>query len=204
MTTDVDTRRIGVLGGTFDPPHLAHLAIASDVCASLELDSIVFVPAGEPWQKTTSASAAQRFDMVRAAVESDARFRASRIDIDRPGPTYMVDTLTSLRAELTAESEAAIELFCIVGTDALAGLHTWHEAERLPGLATFVGVVRPGHGPNQPTLTGLTVDFVQVPSLEISSTDIRGRVSAGEPIRYLVPDAVAEYITTHYLYGRSS
>ena len=200
MTTDVDTRRIGVLGGTFDPPHLAHLAIASDVCSALELDAIVFVPAGDPWQKTTAASAEQRFDMVRVAVEPDARFRASRIDIDRPGPTYMVDTLTDLRAELCDTAE----LFCIVGTDTLAGIHTWHDAERLPGLATFVGVVRPGHTPNQPTLNGLTVDFVQVPSLEISSTDIRRRVSAGEPIRYLVPDAVAEYITTHNLFGRTS
>lgn len=199
MTAEQARTRIGILGGTFDPPHLAHLVVASEACAALSLDIVLFVPAGDPWQKHASATPEQRFAMTELAVEGDARFRASRIDIDRDGPTYMVDTLTQLSDEF-----AGAELFCILGSDAIAGMHTWNSAERLAGLATFVGVARPGHTLNQPSLNGVTVDFVSVPHIEISSTDVRRRISDNQPIRYLVPDSVADYISTHNLYGRTS
>jgi nicotinate-nucleotide adenylyltransferase len=199
MTADIGHARIGVLGGSFDPPHLAHLMVAGELHSALGLDEVVFVPAGDPWQKSSSASAEQRYDMVRLATDEDVRFRVSRIDIDREGPTYMVDTLADLHAE-----NPHAELFCLIGSDILAGIHTWYEAERLAELATFVCAVRPGFTPNQPALTGLAVDFVEVPLMEISSSDIRQRVSEGESIRYLVPDAVADFIATHELYGRTS
>lgn len=199
MTAEPTRTRIGVLGGTFDPPHLAHLIVASEACAALSLDVVLFVPAGDPWQKHASATPEQRYAMTELATEGDARFRASRIDIDRGGPTYMVDTLMQLGSEF-----AGAELFCILGSDAIAGMHTWNRAEQLAGLATFIGVARPGHALNQPTLKGVTVDFVSVPHLEISSTDVRRRISDNQPIRYLVPDSVADYISTHNLFGRTS
>ena len=199
MTAETTPARIGVLGGTFDPPHLAHLIVASDAYESLNLDEVLFVPAGDPWQKHASATPEQRFAMTELAIAEDARFRASRIDIDRAGPTYMVDTLTQLHSEF-----AGAELFCILGSDAIAGMHTWNRAEQLAGLATFVGVSRPGHALNQPTLKGVTVDFLSVPHIEISSTDVRRRISENQPIRYLVPDSVADYISTHNLFGRPS
>lgn len=199
MSADIGSVRIGVFGGTFDPPHLAHLVVASEMFARLNLDDLVFVPAGDPWQKSTLASSDQRFDMVSLAIEGDNRFRASRIDIDRDGPTYMVDTLTDIQ---TRHPNA--ELFCIVGSDVLPGMHTWHEVDRLAELARFVCAIRPGHSPNQPALTSLTVDFIEVPLIDVSSTDVRHRVFEGEPIRYIVPDAVADYIATHNLFGRTS
>lgn len=199
MTADPTPARIGVLGGTFDPPHLAHLIVASDAYESVNLDVVLFIPAGDPWQKHASATPEQRYAMTELAIDGDARFRASRIDIDRGGPTYMVDTLTQLRSEF-----AGAELFCILGSDAIAGMHTWNRAEQLAGLATFVGVPRPGHDLNQPTLKGVTVDFLSVPHIEISSTDVRRRISENQPIRYLVPDSVADYISTHNLFGRTS
>jgi len=199
LTAEPTPARIGVLGGTFDPPHLAHLIVASDAYESLNLDVVLFIPAGDPWQKHASATPEQRFAMTELAIAGDARFRASRIDIDRAGPTYMVDTLTQLRSEF-----AGADLFCILGSDAIAGMHTWNRAEQLAGLATFVGVSRPGHALNQPTLKGVTVDFLSVPDIEISSTDVRRRISDNQPIRYLVPDSVADYISTHNLFGRPS
>ena len=199
MTAERTLHRIGVLGGTFDPPHLAHLIVASEVCSTLRLDTVLFVPAGDPWQKQTSATVDQRRDMTELAIAHDDRFRLSTIDIDRGGPTYMVDTLTELAREFPGA-----QLFCIVGTDALAQMHTWHEADRLGALAEFVGVHRPGHAVNQPTLKGVTVDFVSVPHIEISSTDVRRRISENHPIRYLVPESVASYIAAHNVYGRTS
>ncbi len=199
MTADIGSVRIGVFGGTFDPPHIAHLIVASDMFARLDLDEVVFVPAGDPWQKASLATAEQRFSMVHQAIDGDDRFRASRVDIDRDGPTYMVDTLTDIQAQ-----HPNAELYCIVGSDVLALMHTWHEAERLAELATFVCAVRPGHSPNQPALKSLTVDFIEVPLIDVSSTDVRQRVSEGEPIRYIVPNAVADYIAAHNLYGRTS
>lgn len=187
------------MGGTFDPPHLAHLIVAGDVHAALDLDVVVFVPAGDPWQKHATASPHHRLAMTELAVATDSRFCASRVDIDREGPTYMVDTLTDLADEFPGAT-----LFCILGSDALAGVHTWHEADRLSALANFVGVSRPGHALNQPTLMGVNVDFVSVPHIEISSTDIRRRVSENRPIRHLVPDAVADYVATHNLYGSTT
>ena len=199
MTAESIPTRIGVMGGTFDPPHLAHLIVASDVFATLNLDTVLFVPAGDPWQKSAVATPEQRFAMTELAIHGDARFRASRIDIDRGGPTYMVDTLMQLASEFTGA-----KFFCVLGSDAIASMNTWNRAEQLAGLATFVGVARPGYSLNQPTLKGVAVDFLSVPHIEISSTDVRRRISRNQPIRYLVPDLVAEYISTHNLYGRTS
>ena len=199
MAVEEKLAKVGVFGGTFDPPHLAHLIVASEVHAALNLDTVVFVPAGDPWQKHAEATPEHRFAMTELAIAGDARFRASRSDIDRSGPTYMVDTLTVLAREF-----AGSKVFCILGSDAIAGMHTWHESPSLAGLATFVGVGRPGHTLNQPSLMGLDVEFVEVPLVEISSTDIRRRVSENQSIRYLLPDSVANYIATHNLYGSSS
>jgi nicotinate-nucleotide adenylyltransferase len=199
LTAEGNLTRVGVFGGTFDPPHCAHLIVASEACAALSLDVVLFVPAGDPWQKHASATPEQRYAMTELAIAGDARFRASRIDIDRTGPTYMVDTLTDVAREFTGAS-----LYCILGSDAIAGMHTWHDSAALPELATFVGVDRPGHIINQPTLQGLDVDFVSIPHMEISSTDLRRRVSSNRPIRYLLPDSVADYIAAHNLYGSTS
>lgn len=192
-------RRVGVLGGTFDPVHHGHLAAASEVAHRLSLDEVVLVPAGQPWQKSRPdiSPAEDRYLMTVAATAADARLRVSRVDVDRDGPTYTVDTLTDLRAEYAAAG-TEVELFFITGADALAGLPTWHRAAELPSLATFVGVTRPGHELADPA--GIDTVLVDVPALDISSSDLRARVAAGAPVRYLVPDAVAAYIDEHGLY----
>ena len=200
MTADIGTRRIGVFGGTFDPPHLGHLVVASEVYSQFLLDEVVFVPAGDPWQKRdVEASASQRRDMTELAVANNPAFRVSSVDIVRGGPTYMFDTLSDI-----ARENPGAELICILGSDAVAGMPTWHAADRLSDLARFVGVARPGEPANQPGIEGLTVEFTQVPLIEISSTDIRHRIKQGKPIRYLVSDAVAEFIEAHNLYGRDT
>lgn len=193
-------RRVGVLGGTFDPVHHGHLVAASEAAYRLGLDQVLLVPAGRPWQKTRPdvSPAEDRYAMTVIATDPDPRLAASRVDVDRDGPTYTVDTLTDLAAQL-----GDVELFFIAGADALAGLATWHRAEEIPALAHLVGVTRPGHPLQTPADLGLADDavtLVQIPALAISSSDCRARVAAGEPIRYLVPDGVAEYVAEHGLY----
>ncbi len=186
--------RVGVLGGTFDPIHLGHLAIASEVCAELGLDQVLLVPAnGQPFKEgMEAASPAHRLAMCRLVAEDDERLAVSPVDIERGGTTYTVDTLMDLRAQ-----RPDAELFFITGADALARLDEWREPERLTELATFVGVTRPGH-----SLVRLEWPhvLVEAPELAISSTDVRRRVRNGRPIRYLVPRRVAEYIAEHGLY----
>mgnify|MGYP001765503417 CR=1 FL=1 len=193
-------RRVGVLGGTFDPVHHGHLAAASEVAHRLSLDEVVFVPAGQPWQKPRPdlSPAEDRYLMTVAATAADPRFRVSRVDVDRDGPSYTVDTLGDLRAEYTAAGIDA-ELFFITGADALAGLPTWHRADELAALARFVGVTRPGHALVDPAAVDAVL--VDIPSLDISSTELRARVRSGAPIRYLVPAAVEAYVVEHGLYG---
>ena len=196
-------RRIGVLGGTFDPVHHGHLVAASEVAYRLGLDEILLVPAGQQWQKTRPdiSPAEDRYAMTVIATESDPRLTASRVDIDRDGPTYTVDTLTDLRAELGDD----VELYFITGADALAGLPTGHRAEDIPSLAHLVGVTRPGHGLDAPDgVPDGSVTYVAIPALEISASDIRARVADGAPIRYLVPDGVERYVVEHGLYRRSA
>jgi nicotinate-nucleotide adenylyltransferase len=198
-------RRVGVMGGTFDPIHHGHLVAASEVAHRFDLDEVVFVPAGQPWQKSgrTVSPAEDRYLMTVIATAADPRFRVSRVDVDRDGPTYTVDTLRDLRAELADAGEDA-QLFFITGADALASIASWHAADALLGLAHFVGVTRPGHTLTDPGLPPGSVTLVEVPALAISSTDCRDRASRGEPIRYLVPDGVREYVAKRRLYAAAS
>lgn len=195
--------RIAVLGGTFDPVHLGHLAAASEVCFRLGLDQVLFSPTGQSWHKDTAqtAPAADRLAMLELATAADDRFRVTTVDIDRGGPTYTVDTLADLRAQRAASAPGgADEWFFITGADALAQLHSWREPERIASLATIVAITRPGHDLRPPMVAGIETTVVDVPGLDISSSDIRARVAAGAPIAYLVPDTVADYISEHALY----
>lgn len=192
--------RLGVMGGTFDPIHHGHLVAASEVQSLLRLDEVVFVPTGEPWQKEGRdvAAAEHRYLMTVVATASNPRFTVSRADIDRGGRTYTIDTLRDLRA---AYPEA--ELFFITGADALAQILSWKDAEELFDLASFVGVTRPGYALSEAGLPRERVTLQEVPAMAISSTDCRARVSAGEPIWYLVPDGVVQYINKYRLYAAS-
>jgi nicotinate-nucleotide adenylyltransferase len=188
-------RRVGVMGGTFDPIHHGHLVAASEVAQSFGLDEVIFVPTGQPWQKGPVSPAEHRYLMTVIATASNPRFTVSRVDIDRPGPTYTIDTLRDLKAERPDE-----ELYFISGADAIAQILTWHDVEKLWELAHFVAVSRPGH---ELSVTGLPkgdVSLLEVPALAISSTDCRSRVSRGFPVWYLVPDGVVQYISKHHLY----
>jgi nicotinate-nucleotide adenylyltransferase len=190
------------MGGTFDPIHQGHLVAASEVAASFELDQVVFVPTGSPWQKTDRevSSAEDRYLMTVIATASDPRFTVSRVDIDRSGPTYTIDTLRELRASYPE----AGEFYFITGADALAQLLSWRDVESLYALAHFVGVTRPGHVLADPGLPAGEAALMEIPALAISSTDIRTRVSAGRPIDYLVPEGVARYVAKRGLYvGRA-
>jgi nicotinate-nucleotide adenylyltransferase len=186
------------MGGTFDPIHHGHLVAASEVAASFDLEEVVFVPTGAPWQKVERevSLAEDRYLMTVIATASDRRFSVSRVDIDRSGPTYTIDTLRDLRGD---HPEAG-EFYFITGADALAQLLSWRDVESLYALAHFVGVTRPGHTLVDPGLPAGEVTLVEIPALAISSTDIRSRVAAGRPIDYLVPDGVARYITKRGLY----
>jgi len=194
-------RRVGVMGGTFDPVHHGHLVAASEVAHRFALDEVVFVPTGRPWQKDDRdvTSAEDRYLMTVIATASDPRFRVSRVDIDRDGPTYTVDTLHDLRAAYAAAGVEA-ELFFITGADALASIASWRDSAAVLELAHFVGVTRPGHVLTHHGLPEGAVTLVEIPALAISSTDCRERVAAGAPIRYLVPDGVHEYVAKRGLY----
>lgn len=195
-------QRIGVMGGTFDPIHHGHLVAASEVAASFDLDEVVFVPTGAPWQKVDRAvsPAEDRYLMTVIATASDPRFSVSRVDIDRDGPTYTLDTLRDLQ---TAYPEAG-ELYFITGSDALAQLLTWRDVDALFALAHFVGVTRPGHVLADPGLPAGEVSLIEVPALAISSTEVRDRVASGRPIDYLVPEGVARYVSKRKLYRRDA
>jgi nicotinate-nucleotide adenylyltransferase len=186
------------MGGTFDPVHNGHLVAASEVASRFSLDEVVFVPTGRPWQKTERevTAAEDRYLMTVIATASNPMFSVSRVDIDRDGPTYTIDTLHDLRESYGGGSE----LFFITGADALAQILGWHRSDDLFALAHFVGVTRPGHHLSDPGFPDGKVSLVEVPALAISSTDCRARVAAGEPVWYLVPDGVVQYITKRRLY----
>ncbi|ROO89445.1 nicotinate-nucleotide adenylyltransferase [Actinocorallia herbida] len=191
-------RRVGIMGGTFDPIHHGHLVAASEAAHLFGLDEVVFVPTGQPWQKADKkvTAAEDRYLMAVIATASNPRFRVSRVDIDRSGPTYTYDTLLDMRAELGPDTE----LYFITGADALAQMLTWRNADRMFELARFVGCTRPGHVLADPGLPEGRVDLVEVPALAISSTEVRDRVRAGEPVWYLVPDGIVQYINKNGLY----
>jgi len=188
------------MGGTFDPIHHGHLVAASEVAAEFGLDEVVFVPTGRPWQKSASrvSPAEHRYLMTVIATASNPRFTVSRVDIERPRPTYTIDTLRDLRA-LRGDTE----LFFITGADALAQILSWKGVDELFGLAHFVGVTRPGHVLDDQGLPEGHVSLMEVPAMAISSTDCRDRVRRGEPVWYLVPDGVVQYIAKYRLYSQT-
>jgi nicotinate-nucleotide adenylyltransferase len=190
--------RIGVMGGTFDPIHHGHLVAASEVAHIFALDEVVFVPTGQPWQKQDKkvSPAEDRYLMTVIATASNPRFSVSRLDIDRPGPTYTIDTLRDLHAERGADAE----FFFITGADALSRMLSWQDVDELFTLAHFVGCTRPGHRLTDQGLPEDKVSLVEIPALAISSTGCRQRVAEGEPIWYLVPDGIVQYIAKRRLY----
>jgi nicotinate-nucleotide adenylyltransferase len=197
-----ERKRLGVMGGTFDPIHHGHLVAASEVQFWFHLDEVVFVPTGQPWQKPDQkvSPAEDRYLMTVIATASNPRFSVSRVDIDRPGPTYTVDTLRDLRSLRGPEWE----LYFITGADALEQILSWRDLDELFELAHFVGCTRPGHTLSDAGLPEGKVTLVEVPALAISSTECRQRVSDGEPIWYLVPDGIVQYITKRQLYTASA
>lgn len=198
-------RRLGVMGGTFDPIHNGHLVAASEVADLFGLDEVVFVPTGRPWQKVgrTVTAAEDRYLMTVIATASNPRFSVSRVDIDRAGPTYTNDTLEDLRA-LNPDSD----LYFITGADALASILSWQNWEELFGLAKFIGVSRPGYELNGQHIVAAidqlpadALSLVEVPALAISSSECRARAANSRPIWYLVPDGVVQYVTKRGLYS---
>ena len=185
------------MGGTFDPIHHGHLVAASEVASLFELDEVAFVPSGQPWQKglRTVSPAEHRYLMTVIATASNPRFWVSRVDIDRPGPTYTIDTLRDLAAE-----RPGAEIFFITGADALEQILSWKDADELFDLAHFIGVTRPGYTLSDAHLPQDTVSLVEVPAMSISSSACRARVASGKPVWYLVPDGVVQYIAKHRLY----
>ena len=189
------------MGGTFDPIHHGHLVAASEVAGRFDLDEVVFVPTGQPWQKADRrvSAAEDRYLMTVIATASNPRFSVSRVDIERPGMTYTVDTLRDLHRERGDD----VDLYFITGADALAQILTWRKAEQLFDLAHFVGVTRPGVDLESPSIAQLPQDritLLEIPAMAISSTACRLRVSHHEPIWYLVPDGIVQYIAKRGLY----
>nr|WP_268874374.1 nicotinate-nucleotide adenylyltransferase [Tersicoccus phoenicis] len=187
--------RVGVMGGTFDPIHHGHLVAASEVASVFGLDEVVFVPTGQPWQKAKQevSPAEHRYLMTVIATASNPRFSVSRVDVDRPGRTYTIDTLRELHA-LRPDAD----LFFITGADALAQILSWKDVDELWSLAHFVGVTRPGH--ELSNIGRDDISLMEIPAMAISSTDCRERVHAGHPVWYLVPDGVVQYIAKYGLY----
>jgi nicotinate-nucleotide adenylyltransferase len=198
MSTAPKRRRLGIMGGTFDPIHHGHLVAASEVAHLFRLDEVVFVPTGQPWMKEgrKTSSAEDRYLMTVIATASNPSFSVSRVDIERPGLTYTIDTLREMREIYGPD----VELFFITGADALAQMLTWRDTDELFRLAHFIGCTRPGHHLADPGLPEGGVSLVEVPALAISSTECRERVRAGEPVWYLVPDGIVQYINKRGLY----
>jgi nicotinate-nucleotide adenylyltransferase len=193
------------MGGTFDPIHNGHLVAASEVASLFDLDEVVFVPSGQPWQKKRTVSAGEdRYLMTVIATAANPRFSVSRVDVDRVGHTYTKDTLRELQA-LNPDSE----LYFITGADALASILSWQDLEELFALAKFVGVSRPGYELGSEhladVLDGLPEDaltLVEIPALAISSTDCRLRAEESRPLWYLMPDGVVQYVSKRELYRK--
>lgn len=192
-------RRIGVMGGTFDPVHLGHLVAADQARAELKLDEVIFIPAGSPWQKEQGVTPAEhRYLMTVLATAAHPSFSVSRLEIDRNNPTYTVDTLRALR-----EAVPDARLYFITGADAILNILTWKAAEECLALADFVAATRPGYDLRVLDDHGLRdhVSVLDVPALAISSSDVRERFASGRPVRYLIPSAVEGYARKHGLYS---
>lgn len=191
-----DSPRIGIMGGTFDPIHNGHLVAASEVAWAYDLDEVIFVPTGRPVFKLDKhvTNEEDRYLMTVIATASNPQFTVSRVDIDRPGVTYTIDTLRDIRKQWKDA-----ELFFITGADAVAEIMQWKDAEQMFEYAHFVAVTRPGYSASI-ALPENKVDMIEIPALAISSTDVRKRAKNGEPVWYLVPDGVVQYIGKHGLY----
>ncbi|MEV6306719.1 nicotinate-nucleotide adenylyltransferase [Actinoplanes sp. NPDC051861] len=195
----MSARRIGIMGGTFDPIHHGHLVAASEVQSRFDLDEVMFVPTGQPYEKGRVSPAEDRYLMTVVATASNPRFHVSRADIDRDGPTYTVDTLRDMRAVYGQSAE----LYFITGADALSRILSWKDAMTMLQLAHFIGVTRPGFELTNAHLPADSVTLVEVPAMAISSSDCRKRVAEGLPVWYLVPDGVVQYINKRGLYRDS-
>ena len=197
--------KVGIMGGTFDPIHIAHLIIAEEARTRLALDRVIFIPAGEPWMKPGHivSAAGQRVEMVKLAISSNPAFSLSLSEVERPGPTYTVDTLEQLLGELGYDTQ----LFLLLGWDSVAELPAWKAPYRVSKMATVVAFPRPGFtkpeiAALERVMPGIAERMVSLdePYLEISSTGIRKRIADGGSVRYLVPDAVGQYISEYRLY----
>jgi nicotinate-nucleotide adenylyltransferase len=196
-------RRIGLMGGTFDPIHHGHLVAAEEARWRFDLDTVLFIPTGQPWQKPVGVSPAEdRYRMTVIATASNPAFAVSRIEMEHPGPTYTVDTLRRLRADLGEDAR----LFFITGADAVLHILTWKDRDEVLALAEFIAATRPGYDLERLTerlpLARERLHPLEIPMLAISSTELRARVARGQPIQYLVPDGVAEYVTERGLYRK--
>ncbi|MCX5993558.1 MAG: nicotinate-nucleotide adenylyltransferase [Chloroflexi bacterium] len=197
--------KVGIMGGTFDPPHIAHLIMAEVARVRLELDKVVFIPSGDPWMKSDHivTSAEKRVEMVSLAIATNPVFSLSLIEVNRPGPTYTIDTIEQLLGEVGCDAG----LFLLLGWDSVAELPSWKAPYRISKMARVVALPRTGFA--KPDLAGLEkampgigdrIVYIDEPSLSISSTCIRQRVMEGKSVRYMVPDAVRQYIIEHNLY----
>lgn len=193
------------MGGTFDPIHFGHLVTAEEALVQFNLDKVIFMPTGQPARKTGArvSSPEHRYLMTVIATSANPDFDVSRMEVDRPGLTYTVDTMIAMREQYGHHAD----LYFITGADAVFEIATWKDAERFEGLCRFIAATRPGYDldaavkEHADVLTRLDIDFIEVPALAISSTDIRQRVAERRPIRYLVPEAVAAYIGKYGLYA---
>ena len=194
---------VGVMGGTFNPIHIGHLVTAEEALFAFALREVIFVPAGRPWQKegVDVAESEHRYLMTVIATAPNSRFQVSRIEIDRAGPTYTVETLRALRAQL-----GDVELYFITGADAILQILTWKDPKEVLSEARFIAATRPGYDLDRlekelPEGFGDRVHLLEIPALAISSTDVRRRVREGRPVRYLLPEGVARYIEKNDLYS---
>ena len=189
--------RVGIFGGSFDPVHNAHVALARLALVELRLDELLWVPAGRPWQKDRAVTPAlHREAMVRLAIEGEPRFALSRIEIERRGPSYTIDTVRALQAQ-----RPGVDWTLVIGQDQYAGFHTWHGWQELLGLVTLAIANRPDAPASaDPQVLRVPHAAVALPMMDVSSTDIRERIAHGQGIADLVPAAVASYIARHHLY----
>ena len=196
----VRQKRIGVLGGTFDPIHLGHLIIAQYALEAASLDRVIFIPAGRPYMKKRAISSAiDRLTMVELAIKDGRRFESSDVDINRAGPTYTIDTLKELRAK----SGMTTELFLIIGADSVAELPRWHKLKELIAMCTILAFARPGVKMEIAPEIRNKIRLVRAPLIDISATEIRKRAKAGKEIRYIVPEQVRNYIKKRGLYKKN-